>query len=126
MVATPLWTSISRYADMGFRIRSLRLGFFTVLLVAMTAIPSAWYFQAPGTAFGPAACWAGGTPDETLHPQPTPTQGKRLMSVPPRGGDYSNRPDVAHSARIGAGEPVNLRVRLIAIWTFVRAMSLRP
>ena len=109
---------------MGFRIRSLRLFVFTVLLVAMTAIPSAWFFQAPGTAFGPVACWAGGTPDETLHPQPQPT-GKRLMSVPPRGGDYSARPTLGYDSRSGSGGPVNLRDRLIALWTFVRAMSLR-
>ncbi|HET9951690.1 MAG TPA: hypothetical protein VFS09_07850 [Candidatus Eisenbacteria bacterium] len=110
---------------MGFRLRSLRLGLLTVLLVAMTAIPSAWYSQAPGTAFGPVACWAGGTPDETLHPQPTPTSGKRTIGLAPRAGDYSKRPDVASNARIGAGGPVNSRDRLIAIWTFVRAMSLR-
>jgi hypothetical protein len=109
---------------MGFRIRSFRLGVFTVLLVAMTAIPSAWFFQAPGTAFGPVACWAGGTPDETLHPQPTPT-GSRLKAVPPRGGDYSARTTLGNDARSGSGESVNLRDRLIALWTFVRAMSLR-
>jgi len=109
---------------MGFQIRSLRLGLFTVLLVAMTAIPSAWYFQAPGTAFGPIACWAGGTPDETLRPQPTPTAAKRTLTVPPRGGDYSRRSDLAPKARIEAGESANLRDRLIAVWTFVRAMSL--
>ena len=110
---------------MGFRIRSLRLGLSTVLLVAMTAIPSAWDSQAPGTAFGPVACWAGGTPDETLHPQPTPTSGKRSMAMAPRGSDYSERSDVAANARIGSVAPVHLRDRLIAVWTVVRAMSLR-
>jgi hypothetical protein len=110
---------------MGFRHRFIRRGFFTLLLVAMTAIPSAWYSQAPGNAFGPGACWAGGTPDETLHPQPNPTAGKRTALVPPRGGDYSRRPDAALNARHGSGEPVNLRDRLIALWTFVRAVSLR-
>ena len=110
---------------MGFRIVSLRLGLFTVLLVAMTAIPGAWYFQAPGTALGPSISWAGGTPDETLHPQPTPTSGKRLYAMPPRGGYDTKRPEATLVARSHNGTAANLRDRLIALWTFVRATSLR-
>jgi hypothetical protein len=101
---------------MGLRIRSIRLAIFAVLFVAMTAIPGAWYFQAPGTAFGPAISWAGGTPDETLHPQQTPT-GHRMYSLSPRDADHASA-DSRESAP-------TLSDRLIALWTFVRATTLR-
>ena len=109
---------------MGFRIRSLRLGVSTLLLVAMTAIPGAWHFQAPGTALGPAISWAGGTPDETLHPQPTPTT-KRAASAVPGGACDTTKPGAIMSARSESGPGATLRDRLIALWTFVRATTLR-
>jgi len=110
---------------MGFRMVSLRLGLLTVLFVALTAIPGAWYFQAPGTAFGPSIVWAGGTPDETLHPHQDPV-GKRTYLVTPRGGhDTTTRPGASLYARSNNGTAADLRDRLIALWTFVRATSLR-
>ena len=104
-------------ADMGFLKRSLRLGFSSVLLLAMMAIPSAWENQAPGTAFGPAKSWAGGTPDESLHPQPQPS-GKRTLLVTNKGRDAATEASTT-------GAQLSTRDRLIALWTFVRAMSLR-
>jgi hypothetical protein len=110
---------------MGFQNRSLRLGLLTVLLVAMTAIPGAWFAQAPGTAFGPSLSWAGGTPDETLHPQPTPTTLNHSRSVV-RLGDYSaERLQAEPAARTDHGNVAALRDRLFALWTFVRATTLR-
>jgi hypothetical protein len=108
---------------MGFRIDTLRLGLFTVLLVAMTAIPGAWYCQAPGTALGPSISWAGGTPDETLHPQPSPTGKRTYLSPQSRGTD--NRPGATLCTRSNPGAAATLRDRLIALWTFIRATSLR-
>lgn len=104
---------------MGFLNRSLRLGFSSVLLLAMMAIPSAWDHQAPGTAFGPAKSWAGGTPDESLHPQPQPS-GKRTLSA----GLIVKGREAATEVRT-TGAQGSTRDRLIALWTFVRAMSLR-
>lgn len=101
---------------MGFLKRSLRLGLSSVLLLAMTAIPSAWETQAPGTAFGPSYSWAGGTPDESLHPQPQPS-GKRTLFVL-KGHDAATEASTT-------GAHGSTRDRLIALWTFVRAMSLR-
>ena len=105
---------------MGFRLRFLRLGLFTVLLVAMTAIPGAWYSQAPGTAFGPSISWAGGTPDETLHPQ---NPGKRTYT-PSRGRYDTTRPGVALNARSDHGATATQRDRLLALLTFIRAMRM--
>lgn len=107
---------------MGFLNRSLRLGLFSVMLVAMTAIPSTWNLQAPGTALGPTPSWAGGTPDESLHPQPTPTTPKRTISAPSLGHAGST---IVTDRSTTTGAQGTLRDRLIAVWTFVRAMSLR-
>ena len=102
---------------MGSLNRSLRIGFFSVLLLAMTAIPSAWETQAPGTAFGPAKSWAGGTPDESLNPQPQPSKRSAQIRI--------NRGTGATTEARTTGAQLSTRDRLIALWTFVRAMSLR-
>jgi len=107
---------------MGFRIRTLRLGLITVLLVALAAIPGAWYFQAPGNAFGPSISWAGGTPDETLHPQ-NPPHAHAYVVAP--GGGTETTPGATLNARSSTGRGATLRDRLIALWSIVRATSLR-
>jgi hypothetical protein len=59
---------------MGFRIRSLRLVTCILAFFAIAALPGLWSHQNPGSTLGPAIAWAGGTPDETLNPPPTPPQ----------------------------------------------------
>ena len=60
---------------MGYRFRSFRCALFFSLLFAIAALPGLWSDQTPGSTFGPAIAWAGGTPDETLSPPPTPPTG---------------------------------------------------
>jgi hypothetical protein len=57
---------------MGHRLRSLRYALLLSGLFAIAALPGLWSDQTPGSSFGPAIAWAGGTPDETLNPPPTP------------------------------------------------------
>jgi hypothetical protein len=57
---------------MGYRLRSLRYALLISVMFAIAALPGLWSNQTPGSTFGPAIAWAGGTPDETLNPPPTP------------------------------------------------------
>jgi len=90
-------------------------------LVALTALPSTWLFQAPGNAFGPATAWAGGTPDETLNPPPTP---------PKKSGAFRWDPSIKTSAvtvvdRSSRRTNITMFNRLKTAWAIVRATTLR-
>lgn len=44
------------------------------LLIALTSLPTLrTTTRTTGSALAPAVAWAGGSPDETLHPQQTPS-----------------------------------------------------
>jgi len=93
------------------------------MLIVLTALPGAWLPQVPGNAFGPATAWAGGTPDETLAPPPPP---------PTKSSASSLRRDTSTSmsgaAVVDCASPRTMITkfdRLMAVWTIVRATTLR-
>ena len=110
---------------MGSRNRSLHYAMFVLLFFAIAVLPSNWASQVPGSPFGPATAWAGGTPDETLNPPP----------VPPQSGSRAKSPkSMAHEAE-GRGSSDRLASTSLApemggatwdaIWRLVRATVLR-
>lgn len=108
---------------MGLRYRSLRFALLAALLIALTALPGTWLPQVPGNAFGPATAWAGGTPDETLNPPPTPPKKSGALSQRwDRSTSVSGTSVVDRPARRAL---ITKSDRLIAVWTFVRATTLR-
>ncbi|HEU4725507.1 MAG TPA: hypothetical protein VFU59_09460 [Candidatus Eisenbacteria bacterium] len=93
------------------------------MLIALTALPGVWNFQAPGNAFGPATAWAGGTPDETLNPPATPP--KKSSSVGFRGDFSTSTPRSAITDRSSGFARLSTIERIKLIWTIVRASTLR-
>lgn len=108
---------------MGLRIRSLRLALLAATFIALTALPGAWLAQESGNAFGPATAWAGGTPDETLNPPPTPP--KKLGSSSQRYDPSISTSEAAVVGRASRRTMITKFDRLMAVWTFVRATTLR-
>jgi hypothetical protein len=108
---------------MGLRYRSLRFALLAATLVALTALPSTWLFQAPGNAFGPATVWAGGTPDETLNPPPTPP-GRKSASFHRRDTSIT-MPEATVVDRASRRTESTMFHRLRAAWAIVRATTLR-
>ena len=108
---------------MGPRIRSLRLALSAAMLIVLTALPGVWLSQTPGNAFGPATAWAGGTPDETLSPPPTPP--KKASAIGRRLDFGTTTPGRAIGDRIERKTPVSTIDRIRALWTIVRATTLR-
>jgi len=111
---------------MGFRIRSLHCAMFVLVFFAIAALPGNWASQIPGSPFGPATAWAGGTPDETLNPPPVPPQSGSQAKTPKR---------MAYEAAESRGSSDRLAPTLMApdvrvvtwgaIWRIVRATVLR-
>ncbi len=110
---------------MGFRIRSLHYAMFVLVFIAIAVLPGNWSPQIPGSPFGPATAWAGGTPDETLNPPPSPPQGASHAKSPHRdtyavgSGESSDRLDQASVTSAKDG------MRWYVIWRVVRATVLR-
>ena len=107
---------------MGLRIRSLRISLLAATLVALTALPSSWDLQGPGNAFGPATVWAGGTPDETLNPPPTPPKKSGAFYRCDRSSTTPATPVVDRASR---RSNITMIDRLKAVWSIVRATTLR-
>ena len=108
---------------MGPRIRSLRLALSATMLIVLTALPGVWFTQVPGNAFGPATAWAGGTPDETLSPPPMPPKKSGALSM--RRDNSIPTPGTAIGDRIERRTTISTIERIKAIWTIVRATTLR-
>ncbi|HEU4334866.1 MAG TPA: hypothetical protein VFT32_10260 [Candidatus Eisenbacteria bacterium] len=109
---------------MGYRLRSLRYALLISVLFAIAALPGLWSDQTPGSSFGPAIAWAGGTPDETLNPPPTP---------PPSGGGKKSSGDYGYatgSTEVGTDAPAiqvttDRPSRWGLIWLVIRSTVLR-
>ncbi|HEY6571977.1 MAG TPA: hypothetical protein VI198_01560 [Candidatus Eisenbacteria bacterium] len=95
----------------------------TATLIALTALPGAWLPQVPGNAFGPATAWAGGTPDETLNPPPTPPKKSTASSL--RWDHSTSTPEAAVVDRAARRTFFTKFERLMAVWNIVRATTLR-
>ncbi len=108
---------------MGLRYDSLRFALLAATLIVLTALPGTWLPQVPGNAFGPATAWAGGTPDETLNPPPTPPKKSSASSL--RWDRSTPMPGEAGVDRVARRTPITTFHRLMAVWTFVRATTLR-
>lgn len=108
---------------MGLRYVSLRFALLAATLIVLTALPGTWLPQVPGNAFGPATVWAGGTPDETLNPPPAPP---KKSSAPSQRWDHSTpMPAERGVDRVDRRAPITTFDQLMAVWTFVRATTLR-
>ena len=55
--------------------RRIRPGLFLAILAFVLALPVTWSDRAPWQGIAPSLSHAGGSPDETLTPTPTPPQG---------------------------------------------------
>ncbi|MEK7348772.1 MAG: hypothetical protein AABZ94_07850 [Candidatus Eisenbacteria bacterium] len=108
---------------MGPRIRSLRFALLATTLVALTVLPGTWLPQVPGNAFGPATAWAGGTPDETLNPPPAPPKKSGSSSL--RCDPSISTSEAAVVGRASRRTMITKFDRLMAVWTIVRATTLR-
>lgn len=108
---------------MGIRARSLRIALSASMLLALTALPGAWFDQAPGNAIGTATAWAGGTPDETLNPPPTPP--KKSSSVGARWDRSTSTSDAAITRSAYPTTRISRIDRIKAIWTLLRVTTLR-
>jgi len=110
---------------MGFRIRSLHYAMFVLVFFAIAVLPGNWTSQLPGSPFGPATAWAGGTPDETLNPPPIPPQAGSHAKTPTRpvyqvgSRGSSDRFDPTSMASAKRGMTWSM------IWRVVRATALR-
>ena len=93
------------------------------MLIALTALPGVWFVQAPGIAIGPATAWAGGTPDETLNPPPAPP--KKASSIGSRWDFGTPTSDTAIMKRAERTTRISRIDRIKAIWTLLRATTLR-
>lgn len=105
---------------MGHRIRSLRVAIVAASFIALTALPGTWSAQVPGNAFSPTAAWAGGTPDETLVPPPTPPK-----KAPSPHGLSVVKPGTPAAERSVTGARLSSLQRWIIAWNVARAMALR-
>ena len=107
---------------MGPRSRSLRIALSAAMLIALTALPGVWFIQTPGNVIGPATAWAGGTPDETLNPPPTPPKKSSSADVL-----WDSGTPISESAITYRAERIRIsRIdRIKAIWKFLRATTLR-
>ena len=109
---------------MGYRLRTLRYALLLSVLFAIAALPGFWSHQTPGSSFGPAIAWAGGTPDETLNPPPTP---------PTSGGGKKSSNDYGYviGSTDGSGDAAALQAtterpsRWSLFWLIVRSTVLR-
>ena len=108
---------------MGLQVRSLRFALSAAMLFALTALPGVWFDQVPGNAIGTATAWAGGTPDETLNPPPTPP--KKSSSVGLRWDYGTSTSDTAIIHRADRTTRISRIERIKAIWTLLRATTLR-
>lgn len=93
------------------------------MLIVLTALPGVWFTQVPGNAFGPATAWAGGTPDETLNPPPTPP--KKTSAFNMRRGSSITTPGTAVGDRNERRTTLSTIGRIKVLWTIVRAATLR-
>ncbi|HSQ59384.1 MAG TPA: hypothetical protein VLT84_02955 [Acidobacteriota bacterium] len=94
------------------------------VLFAIAALPGFWNHQTPGSSIGPSIAWAGGTPDETLNPPPTP---------PPSGSGKKTSGEYAYGvpSTDGASDAATIRQttdrssRWSMIWLVIRSTVLR-
>ena len=108
---------------MGLRVRSIRFALSVAMLFALTALPGVWFNQAPGNAIGTATAWAGGTPDETLNPPPTPP--KKSSSIGMRWDYSTSTPETAITRGADRSTRISRIDRIKAIWMLLRVTTLR-
>jgi len=66
---------------MGLLRRLATIAAAVALCIALTSLPTLRPHRITGSAFVPAAAWAGGSPDETLKPPPPPLSKSRQYLV---------------------------------------------
>ena len=110
---------------MGFRNRSLHYAMFVLFFFAIAALPGNWASQVPGSPFGPATAWAGGTPDETLNPPPVPPQSGSHAKTPKRMAYEAERRGSSDRLAPTSVAPYMGGATWDAIWRLVRATALR-
>jgi hypothetical protein len=106
---------------MGLRTRSFRCAILVLLGLAIAALPGTWPGQVPGSTFGPTLTWAGGTPDETLNPPPTPPQSG---TNPKKGTSYATGGPTA-ADRLSQASLDDRGRTWRTIWQVLRAAILR-
>jgi hypothetical protein len=98
-------------------------GLLLATLAIVIALPVTWTDQAPWNGPASALSYAGGSPDETLAPSPSPPQGssitpKRTMSAPTRPGTSGQATRVTTWKDLG-------RVDWLLVWKFSLTSVLR-
>lgn len=68
--------------------RFAKIAVASTFLLALTSLPATLEDRIPGNGVGPSIAWAGGSPDETLKPQP-PRTTRQLVDVREHGADTS-------------------------------------
>jgi hypothetical protein len=108
---------------MGLRLRALRYALFVLVFFAIAALPGSWNHQTPGSSHGPAVAWAGGTPDETLNPPPTPPSGAGKKS----SSNYAigNGPTTVEPATDSVRSAADRGFRWDLAWLIIRTTVLR-
>jgi hypothetical protein len=96
---------------------------FVLVFLAIAALPGSWSIQNPGSVTGPAIAWAGGTPDETLNPPPTPPSGSHVKS--PKSGSYTTVPQGSPTLDTTGSAPSVRGTTWDAIWRMIHATMLR-
>ena len=104
--------------------RRIHPGLLLALFAIVLALPVTWTDQAPWNGPAPALSHAGGSPDETLSPSPTPPQGgaagspKRASSMLPRSGE------AGRSTRV-VSRGVLSQVNWLLVWKYSLTSVLR-
>jgi hypothetical protein len=75
---------------MGLLPRISKIALAVTLLLALTSLPALRTNRILGSALTPVLAWAGGSPDETLAPEPAPPPPKKASSIEPTIAADSN------------------------------------
>ena len=96
---------------MGLLPRVSKLAIGTAVVLALLSLPTLRTTRNLGSALAPSIAWAGGSPDETLKPNDSPTS----TTTPPKAARFS-RLDVSTSGQVVGTARAETRLTALQRW----------